>query len=179
MADHDTHDHTGIPGVGIDSGTSFPGSPSTGDLFHRTDLDVPLYRYDGTRWLSEDVFEMVATATTGVTSPSDLAYWPPLGGQDLWLIDFGWVYNVTAPHSGTQFWDAALHKYDAAGGGTDTTVVTLTTDQTSTTWKNPAPTAIGALLGTAIDLIYVTMVKHSSVGQLLIGVRLRYKVVAT
>src|SRR6188472_4040974 len=35
-------------GSGVADGTSFPGGPSTGDLFHRTDLDVPLWRYDGT-----------------------------------------------------------------------------------------------------------------------------------
>lgn len=46
----DTYVH--IPSV--PSGTSFPGSPSDGDLFNRTDLDM-VFRYDGgrTKWLSE------------------------------------------------------------------------------------------------------------------------------
>jgi len=39
---------------GIEAGTSFPGSPSDGDIFNRTDLDM-VFRYDGgrTKWLSE------------------------------------------------------------------------------------------------------------------------------
>jgi hypothetical protein len=37
-------------GGGIDSGTSFPASPGTGDIFYRTDLREIAY-YDGTRWV--------------------------------------------------------------------------------------------------------------------------------
>ena len=50
--------HTGLPNAhhveSVPSGTSFPGSPSDGDLFNRTDLDM-VFRYDGgrTKWLSE------------------------------------------------------------------------------------------------------------------------------
>lgn len=38
----------------IDSGTSFPSSPSTGDVFYRTDLRVICY-YDGTRWVGDEM----------------------------------------------------------------------------------------------------------------------------
>lgn len=44
-------------GGGIASGTSFPGSPSTDDTFHRTDLDA-LFTYDGTRWVTLAQFAM-------------------------------------------------------------------------------------------------------------------------
>jgi hypothetical protein len=39
-------------GGGIDSGTSFPASPSAGDMFYRTDLREMAY-YDGTRWVGD------------------------------------------------------------------------------------------------------------------------------
>lgn len=41
-------------GQAVLKGTSFPGTPSDGDLFNRTDLDM-VFRYDGgrTKWLSE------------------------------------------------------------------------------------------------------------------------------
>lgn len=42
-------------GVGIPSGASFPGSPATNDLFFRTDRGI-VYFYDGTRWLSVEIF---------------------------------------------------------------------------------------------------------------------------
>lgn len=38
-------------GGGYDEGTSFPGSPSSGDKFYRTDLNWLCF-YDGTRWLT-------------------------------------------------------------------------------------------------------------------------------
>ena len=42
----------GGAGGGIDSGTSFPSSPSAGDIFYRTDLRGMAY-YDGTRWVGD------------------------------------------------------------------------------------------------------------------------------
>ena len=44
-------DADGTIDFAIDSGTSNPGSPSTGDLFYRTDLHMWV-EYDGARWLS-------------------------------------------------------------------------------------------------------------------------------
>jgi hypothetical protein len=41
-------------GGGIDSGTSFPASPSAGDIFYRTDIREIAY-YDGTRWVGNEV----------------------------------------------------------------------------------------------------------------------------
>jgi hypothetical protein len=48
----------------VDSGTTFPGSPTTGELFYRTDSDV-LYVYSGTAWNS--------TAAGGVVTSVDVA----------------------------------------------------------------------------------------------------------
>lgn len=59
--------------LGLNRGTSFPGSPSSGDRFLRTDRNIR-YFYDGTRWLSEELHHinitisdsvMPTTATTG------------------------------------------------------------------------------------------------------------------
>jgi len=44
-------------GGGGASGTSFPGSPTTGDKFYRTDRNIE-YFYDGTRWLSTQIFTL-------------------------------------------------------------------------------------------------------------------------
>lgn len=47
----------GDSGPGVPSGTGFPGSPSTGDHFYRTDRNIQYY-YDGTRWLSTQLFTL-------------------------------------------------------------------------------------------------------------------------
>lgn len=41
---------------GLPQGTSFPVSPTSGDFFRRTDRGGIGYRYDGTRWLSVELF---------------------------------------------------------------------------------------------------------------------------
>jgi hypothetical protein len=163
--------------VAWNSGTSNPGSAVAGDRYWRTDLGLEVY-YDGTRWLTTTIFEMEASGI-GIAATADIAYRPAFGGTyDMWLIDFGWNYNITPTHTGTQFWDLVLHKYEA-GGATDTTLVTLVSDKASTIWVNPAATAIGALLGTTIDLIYMSLVKHSTVSNINCGARLRYRLVIT
>ena len=50
------------------SGTSFPSSPATGIRFYRTDRNIE-YFYDGTRWLSTQLFEM-ATTTPNQMAPT-------------------------------------------------------------------------------------------------------------
>ena len=60
---------------GIASGSSFPGSPSDGDAFIRTDLDMPeMFVYDGTRgkWLGELRLWQFARATAASSGSMNL-----------------------------------------------------------------------------------------------------------
>lgn len=66
------YDGTGWVAAG---GSSFPGSPATGHRFYRTDRNIE-YFYDGTRWLSTQLFTaghwtsaLAATATFYVAIP--------------------------------------------------------------------------------------------------------------
>jgi hypothetical protein len=38
------------------TGTAFPASPSTGDRYRRSDIDYMVFFYDGTQWVSENLF---------------------------------------------------------------------------------------------------------------------------
>lgn len=179
---HDTLDHTGLTGVGgggINSGTSFPGSPSTDDLFHRTDLDE-IYRYDGTRWLSDQIYEYAAglVSITASSANPDLFY-PMFGGAyAIWLMDVRWVYRVSTTHNATNYWTAELHKFDA--GGADTVVTTLTTDKSSVgTYINPAATSIGASVTAAHEMLFYTFTKILSPGAFVGGVATRFRKIAT
>ena len=68
---------------GTPSGTAFPGSPVSGDMYYRTNVrGGMLFRYDGTRWLSEQEFfhnysaENVGNGTVGrYALPRDYAAW--------------------------------------------------------------------------------------------------------
>lgn len=55
------------------SGTSFPGSPATGDLFYRTDRNIEYY-YDGTRWLSVQLFELGNDSASQITGSTGYYY---------------------------------------------------------------------------------------------------------
>ena len=64
---------------GIASGSSFPGSPSDGDAFIRTDLEMPeMFVYDGTRgkWLGELRLWQFARATTASSGSLNLQIGP-------------------------------------------------------------------------------------------------------
>jgi len=132
--------------VAWNSGTSFPGAAATGDRYYRTDVDggTPCI-YDGTRWLTEQIFTM-EDHVAGLAATGDVMYRAPYGGRDLWLIDIGWTYQITPTHSATHYWNLVPHKYEASGP-TDTVIATIASDKASTIWTNSAATAIGALLG--------------------------------
>lgn len=53
---------------GLGSGTSFPVSPATSDRFFRTDRNIE-YFYDGTRWLSMQLFLLYPAPETGSINP--------------------------------------------------------------------------------------------------------------
>lgn len=166
--------------VQFTSGSSFPGSPSSGDRHYRTDLHG-VYYYDGTRWLSETIYEFnTHVTTTGITSSTlDLTF-PMFGNTNaLWLEDFRWLYRVNTTHSGTQYWAAELHKFDATGP-TDTIVSTLTSDKsTINTYINPAANSIGAEVTAGFEMMYINLLKTSTPGALLYSVTVRYRLVQT
>lgn len=128
------------------SGTSFPGSPATNELYYRTDLSL-LFFYDGTRWLSVNEYRQniflginLTTITNGnqiLGVPSDL---------DMWVTYFsGSTYQATVDSS--HYWTFTLNKQDPTG-----TLVSLgafdTSGDTSNTWTTHS-VAIGAAVHAA------------------------------
>lgn len=137
---------------GVPSGTSFPGSPTTNDLFYRTDLDI-LFVYDGTRWLCTcphvtplirpDYTALSATtATYARTNVPD-----PLGGSDIYVTSFFGDVNISG--GGTALgashkWVGTLDKRDAAGS--ITSIGTINIDSGSSNTNRKFSTTVNALL---------------------------------
>jgi hypothetical protein len=179
---HATIDHTGITGVGgggIASGTSFPGSPTTGDLFHRTDLAPALYRYDGTRWLTVQQFtkSLIPLTLPDYSTDGTKLYAPMEGGTDCWLDSFTVVSRSSVAMTGSNYWTLKFQKAVAAGTATDVANRVTSGD---TNQFVCAKVAIGAMLGTTSTWVVLAIVKSGSGPNInFLACSVQYRIVAT
>jgi hypothetical protein len=93
---------------GVASGSSFPGSPSTSDLYFRTDRGR-LYYYDGTRWLTVEEFSSAITVTDALTPVTSTGTGDQVGVADqgdigLWCTRVKSVTLVTGTNNGSNYW---------------------------------------------------------------------------
>lgn len=156
------------------SGTSFPGSPATNDLFFRTDRGL-LYFYDGTRWLTTTLYTHHlpnADNIGGTTNTLIAAVW--LADYDMYVQDL-YATMYASGLSGSAYWTLNLYYFD---GGTQGSAIASVTNQsgTSSSFERKKAT-INALIGTAKDNIAVTWVKTSTPGNLFAGAFLTYRLV--
>lgn len=164
-------------------GTAFPGTPATNTRFYRTDRGIEYY-YNGTRWLSTQVFNEVlpqfgspvAPYTATIVSPERLGA-PWQGVYDLWLGDFQFVFHVVGGTalSASHKWVSVIGKRDSAG--TSTTVATVIIDSGSLSVWRSSTVAIGALLGTTHFTFDITHTKTGTPGNLYSLPRLVYRLV--
>ena len=114
MADvnHDTYDHTGIPGVpasgSFPAGSSFPGSPSTNDLFFHTTYGM-IFKWDGTRWVTVTLYTQPLDTQRALNNLSATNTFDSPLYQDgsVWLEKFMASMYVITTNDGTRYWTAA------------------------------------------------------------------------
>jgi len=144
------------------SGTSFPASPATNDRFRRTDVRGGMWFFwDGTRWLSEEVFvyiggawvnsgtyalNMTATSAAAQRANTVIGF-----GTDIWLLD---AITTNIVNSGgtalgaSHNWVGTLNKVDTTNAATSIATLTINSGLSAPTWHT-VTTAINALLGTS------------------------------
>lgn len=130
-------------------GTSFPGSPASGDRFYRTDRKIE-YEYDGTRWLSVSQHR-VAIATNRALSPFSatgvVLDSPTPQAEDAtnhFLEKIVYETNVNTTNNGSNFWTVDA----VSGGGTSMGSFTTAAD-TVGTWT-PHVTSVNAVYGSGV-----------------------------
>jgi hypothetical protein len=106
-------------------GTAFPGSPSAGDRFYRTDLNM-MAEYDGTQWLS--VHEYAGTWDKAVTSAASSA---PVVSRvrtdyEPYFTRVAISTYVEVTNNGTNYWTVSLRGANGSYGST-TTIYTFST----------------------------------------------------
>lgn len=100
---------------GILSGTSFPVSPATGDRYYRTDRNID-YFYDGTRWLSTQIFTISLGDFDGIaTNGTNYIAVPFKGVYSLYLLSF----SASIFRNAAGEWDLALSRRAVDGTVTE------------------------------------------------------------
>lgn len=83
---------TGLPG-----GTSFPSSPATGRMYFRTDVrGGMMFRYDGTRWLSDQLLQKVLCQFNSITADTTTYQVPFENDYSVYLVGWHGTYFLSA-----------------------------------------------------------------------------------
>lgn len=116
-----------VLGQALQSGSSFPGSPSAGDRYQRSDIDYMVFVYDGTQWVSEEV-RMVhywdrindtsSDDKTADTMPNPFAAID--GGDCMCKLIFSGLINGTSDAS--NYWEFEPLEYSGGWGVLTSTV---------------------------------------------------------
>jgi hypothetical protein len=162
--------------VAWNAGTSFPGSPATGDRYWRSDIRGGLgFVYDGARWVSDLLTtraHLDNQASNGtllrLATPSDLALY-----VERWVV----TTLVLTTNDASNYWSTTLVKTVAAN--TSTTIATVTTQSDSTsTWVRDGGD-VDAVLATTDLILGVNFAKASAPGNLYISAQVDYRLIAT
>ena len=155
------------------SGTSFPGSPATGDLFYRTDRNLE-YFYDGTRWLTTQEYQASMspqdTPNPYSTAPINAQAFPVRTDRSFYLTRVSVLSNILGTNNGSNYWAFSLR--DNAG----TTIVSWNTsaDAAGATLKE---SDINAVHSPTQTLRLRVDTKTGAPGNLYINVSLWYRFV--
>lgn len=164
-------------GGGIDSGTSFPGSPSTDDLFHRTDRDR-IYFYDGTRWLTIYEYDLAPgwfDTAAPLSGTNTLCRYPVRQDFGMYLTRWNVVTFQTNGTPGTNNMTVALTRLTGANAATDLTSFATNAD-TASNWVNHDQ-AINAVLDSSARSLRSVATEAGAVTNFICAQSLSYRLI--
>jgi hypothetical protein len=151
--------------VAWNSGTSFP-TAATGDRYWRTDIMGGLECfYDGTRWLSCNMYSLTSQVIITVTASTNVGRFPVpwQGVYGVWVVSFDWFFNLDGTaHSGTNYYQCLINWADNADA--DTQIGSTIDSTTATTINNNynRRSDVGAVLNTGAREIKFRVTKVSA-----------------
>jgi hypothetical protein len=163
----------------IPTGTSFPGSPSTGDIFHRTDLSPGLWRYDGTRWLCLCAHDMQLRTWSNITASDTFTFpnvYPFARVFDIWMVTYNVTIYQTSGTSSTNYVTATLRKWEA---GVQSDLANCSSQNNTLAEFVVETASIGSALGTTADALSVHLTETGTVGIVYGAASLIYRLIAT
>lgn len=148
--------------------TTFPASPTTGDLFYRTDREL-LYFWDGARWLTASLFTEPVGLFGGVSTNTDSLSIVPgdalvAAGLFIEEIEFSFRINGgTALSAGSHLWNIHLSSYV---GNTPTARAAIDIDSgASDVWRTASVANVNVALD-GIDMYTLRSFKTGTPGTL-------------
>ena len=159
--------------------TAFPASPTTGMRRRRTDLDYMVFFYDGTRWLSEELFTQTAAVHAVTANTVALRFGWANDGLDVYVVDHVGTGFVATTNSGAHYWDFIVYKTPTNGAGSSS----IGNENTST-WSPDVATKVDTAIGAVIDVSvtpwgYVYVSLSDTPGAVQLRSLLRWRYIAT
>jgi hypothetical protein len=165
-------------------GTAFPAGVAAGDRFYRTDLGMEFF-YDGTRWLSTEVFVSVLGGAQGggsisaSTNNNGYSAVDLLGGSDFWMLNVATTFYVltggTALAAG-HAWTATIERTAEGSGGFPAVVVQVLNSGVNGGRRLVA--AINALAGATCTGFRQSITKTGTPGAIFVQTVVTYRIVA-
>jgi len=150
----------------VNAGTSFPVSPTTNDQFFRTDRGL-LYYWDGTRWLTVQVYKksLIPKTLPDYTANGTFLYAVAEDATNFWVTDAVILSRISTAGDASNYWTFDLQSIDNTGGGVVATLATRNTQADSTVFHDNRVT-IGALFGTAATWMILKGTKTGAPGNI-------------
>lgn len=168
----------GNPTITPSSGSSNPGSPTTNDLFFRTDLGLWIY-YDGTRWLSAQLFTQDlrnADSLLPVTATLNLRAPHPFGGLYGVYVERASITSFPTAATAANYFTG---QFIAVDGTSNTNLGSTISTQNDTinSWTTKG-VSVGVVLSSAYDYFQLGLTETGTASSFILGA-LTYRLIIT
>jgi hypothetical protein len=157
------------------SGTAFPGSPASGDIFYRTDRNIE-YAYDGTRWLSTTLYSASIAHNVSLSGAAgtNLSRWSNQfwNKYDIYIEDVVTTMMNSAATPASNYTTAELRQFD---GATQTTLVSgISSQNNAQNAYVTTRTAYNTVLLKSVEILTAAFTRVASgAGEVFMGITFR------
>ena len=162
------------------AGTTNPASPAAGDRFFRTDLGLEIY-YDGTRWLTSQLFYNNAIdgdsgrSSDGAQYEADIRYssYVPYFTR----VDIDTYVDTT--NSGSHYWTVVVGGIEMADDSAFTILTFNTSADSPDAYVSHSSASLTQPTGDENDLLYIGITETGTAGDINIGCVTYYRYIIT
>lgn len=159
-------------------GTAFPASPGNGDRFFRSDLGMACY-HDGTRWLTENEYSVQGPIDKTFSADATQYIAPVRTDYAAYITRIIAQTNVAATNDGTKYWTIIVRGLNDAGvSATNVDSFTTAADTQAVNTQHVHAPSITATPANRSGFD-VSVAKTSTPGNLILNIRVQYRMIIT